>query len=221
MSDNNFKLLEEKIRTFENSIRNINKGDDPYNLKIQINQLENSLNKIAEYYRQLEEEINDEDSSITKPLINKLNTIKKDIEKNEKILKKKKIEYKKLTQTMELFSGRLSGADLYEAENNVLLDQHKNIDNQGVIIESIGEHIKGAVNNLGNINSELNEQREQIDRIDNKVLESEAITKQTNTEINKMTKSQKCTKYLYVIAIIVFGIFDLIWIGFSLYHKFK
>ena len=195
MSDNNFKFLEEKIKTFENSIRNINKGDDPYNLKIQINQLENSLNKIAEYYRQLEEEINDEDSSITKPLINKLNTIKKDIEKNERILEKKKIEYKKLTQTMELFSGRLSGADLYEAENNVLLDQHKNIDNQGVIIESIGEHIKGAVNNLGNINSELNEQREQIDRIDNKVLESEAITKQTNTEINKMTKSQKCTKY--------------------------
>ena len=221
MTESDFKTLEMKIDRLEDKIRSLNIENDTDALPRKVKELDSFLKEIADDYHHIEEEVNDDESSITKPLINKLNIYKKEIEKNERILEKKKYELKRLTQNDDLFAGRLTGADLYEAQNKVLLDQHKEIDNHGVTIEAIGENIKNANANLLNINNELNEQGEQIDRIDNKVHETEAITKQTNAIINRMTTRQKCVKYLSFIAIIVFGIFDVFWIIFSLYRYFR
>ena len=134
---------------------------------------------------------------------------------------KKKINQEKKKRISKLYDGELEGAERMKAERDIMLEDHKTIDNQGLIIDSIQEHVKAVGQNLTNINTELDSQGQKMDRIQEKVIETEDQVKKTGKIMGKMEKRQNCMKILTVIAIIIFALFDFVWIGFLLYHKYK
>ena len=101
------------------------------------------------------------------------------------------------------------------------LDNLKEVDNQGLIIDSIGENIKVANANLVNINAELDNQGQQMNRIQEKTHETESQVKQTAKIMNKMEGRAKCIQVIAFIAIIVCGLFDIFWLVFLIVRKFK
>ena len=108
-----------------------------------------------------------------------------------------------------------------KAERDILLENQKRVDNQGLIIDSIQENVKVVGTNLNNINTELNSQGEKIDRIHERVIETEQEVKKTAKIMNKLERKQSCSKIITVIAIILFGIFDVAFGIFCLYKKLK
>ena len=60
---------------------------------------------------------------------------------------------KKIRQ--DLIIRNLIGSDAYKAQREMGLDNLNEVDNQGLIIEEIGEKLKGAKVNLINVNNEL------------------------------------------------------------------
>ena len=97
------------------------------------------------------------------------------------------------------------------------LDNIKEVDNQGLMINSIGENIKGANANLTNINNELQNQGEQMNRIQEKTLETESQVKQTGKIMTKMEGRAKCIQIITCFAVFIFGLFDAVWIIFLLF----
>ena len=102
-------------------------------------------------------------------------------------------------------------ADAKRAEREMGLENLKEVDNQGLIIDSIGENIKGANNNLVNINNELQNQGEQMNRIQKTTLETENEVKKTGNIMGKMERRAKCLQIITFFAVIVFGLFDVVW----------
>ena len=61
----------------------------------------------------------------------------------------------KKRREQDLIEGKLTGADALKAQREIGLENMKEVDNQGLIVDSIGENIKTANVNLTNINNEL------------------------------------------------------------------
>ena len=127
----------------------------------------------------------------------------------------------KLKRMDKYYEGGLEGAEKMKAERDILLENQKRVDNQGLIIDSIQENVKVVGTNLNNINTELNSQGEKIDRIHDRVIETEQEVKKTAKIMNKLERKQSCSKIVTVIAIILFGIFDVAFGIFGLYKKLK
>ena len=68
-----------------------------------------------------------------------------------------------------LKSGELTGADKIKTERDMIMDQYKETNYQGRMIDSIASNIKNANNNLDNINTELKIQEEQMNKIQDHV----------------------------------------------------
>ena len=127
----------------------------------------------------------------------------------------------KKRREQDLLEGKLTGADALKAQREIGLENVKEVDNQGLIIDSIGENIKTANVNLTNINTELQNQGEQMNRIQEKTLETESQVKQTGKIMTKMEGRAKCIQIVTCIAVVVFALFDVVWLTFLFIHKFK
>ena len=114
----------------------------------------------------------------------------------------------------------MTGSDKIKTERDMLMGQHKETDYQGEIIDSIASNIKGANTNLVGINTELKNQGEQMNRIQDHALNAEAEVKQTEKIMTKMERRQKCMKIIGGLAVVVFGIFDVFWLIFFITKKF-
>ena len=203
------------------SVDNIDdEREDIYNMERSIQELNANYDKIDDRYSRLKEEI-EEQPDCEKPLINKLKTIQNDLKKVKKKMNEKEDKLGKLKRMSKFYDGELEGADKMKAERDIMLDAHKNIDNQGLIIDSIQENVKAVGQNLTNINTELDSQGQKMERIQEKVLETEDQVKNTGKVMGKMERRHNCMKIITVIAIITFGLFDIAWIGFCLYHRYK
>lgn len=221
-------MIEESIRKFgmelENitsAINNLDPSKDVYEVGNRIEELETFINNMKQEYLDIEEEINDELSqSNTKPLLNKLNIYKSELGVCENNFNKKKDQWDRANKINKFKRNELTGVERARAERDMLLDQHKETDLQGEIIDNICYNVKSANQNMIGINSSLDAQGEQINRIQQKVMDTEATVKQSNQTIDTMTRRHKCMKILTFIAIIIFGIFDLAWIGYWLWRKF-
>ena len=111
------------------------------------------------------EEINADESSYTRPLLNSLRSDEKDLEIYQKKYQNLVTYWQKKRMQEDLVSGNLTGSNAIKAQREMGLDNIKEVDNQGLIIDSIGENIKSANANLVNVNNELQNQGEQITRI--------------------------------------------------------
>ena len=108
-----------------------------------------------------------------------------------------------------------------KTEREILLENHKDVDNQGLIIKSIQKHVREAGTNLENINNELESQGQKMDRIQENILSTEDEVKKTSKIMGKIERRHNCMKILGFMAAILFGLFDIAWIVILLIWKFK
>ena len=192
--------------------------DNVYDIERSIQEFNVNYDKIDDRYSRLKDEI-DEQPEYEKPLINKLKMIQSDMSKCKKKINEKENKLDKIKRKNQYYNGELEGADRMKTEKEILLENQKNVDNQGLMINSIQQNVKEAGTNLLNINTELNSQGQKMNRIQDKVLETEEHVKKSGKIIGKMERRNFCMKVVTIIAIIVFGLLDITWIAFLVIRK--
>jgi methyl-accepting chemotaxis protein len=222
MVDNDdVKDIGSDVEKFDRRVSSINIEADPYRNKQEFEDLERWYQKLSSKIEECDNDI--QDSSMTsnkKPLINKLNQYKSglDIAKNK--LNEKKNRWKTQYNIELLKEGKLTGAEKIKTERDMILEQHKETDYQGNIIDSIASNIKDTNRNLEGINTELKSQGDQMNRIHDHAMNADTQVKQTEKIMTKMERRQKCMKVIGGIAVVIFGIFDIVWLIFWIIRRF-
>ena len=210
------KSLSNDIERLKARIERLDENGDVYQNKNDIETYEKNYNRLYEKLNDLTEG----DSNLEKPLISKVNQCKSDLEIISNVLNRKKEAIKKKYNIELLKGGELSGADKIKTERDMIMDQHKETDYQGNMIDSIASNIKSANNNLVNINTELKNQGEQMNRIHDHVANAESEVKQAEKIMTRMERRQKCMKIVGGCAVVILGIFDVFWLVFWLIKYF-
>ena len=221
MSDDDIKNFGYKVERIKNSIDSLNPGADVHETKLKIEELQSSLTKLEQEAEELDSEI--QDSSVLsnkKPLINRLSQSKTDLDIAKRKLNEKKSQWQTKYNIELLKAGQLQGADRMKTEKDMILEQHRETDIQGDMINEIANNVKGANENLVGINSELRNQGEQIQRIHNTALDAQKDVNQADKQINQMTKRQKCMKVTAGLAIVLMAILDVFLVIFMVFKKF-
>ena len=221
MVDSDVKSLGIQVEQFDKRVNNLNPQGDVYQNEREIKELESILSKLNTKIDECDGDIQDSSNqSNRKPLLNKLSQYKSDLEIAKNKLNEKKNIWKNAKNIELLKEGKLTGSDKIKTERDMLMNQHKETDYQGEIIDSIASNIKGANTNLVGINTELKNQGEQMNRIQDHALNAEAEVKQTEKIMTKMERRQKCMKIIGGLAVVVFGIFDVFWLIFFIIKHF-
>ena len=221
MVDSDVKSLGIQVEQFDKRVNNLNPQGDVYQNEREIKELESILSKLNTKIEECDGDIQDSSNqSNRKPLLNKLSQYKSDLEIAKNKLNEKKNTWKNAKNIELLKEGKLTGSDKIKTERDMLMGQHKETDYQGEIIDSIASNIKGANTNLVGINTELKNQGEQMNRIQDHALNAEAEVKQTEKIMTKMERRQKCMKIIGGLAVVVFGIFDVFWLIFFIIKHF-
>ena len=222
MVDNDdIKDIGSDVEKFDRRVSSINIEADLYRNKQEFEDLERWYQKLSSKIEECDNDI--QDSSITsnkKPLINKLNQYKSglDIAKNK--LNEKKNRWKTQYNIELLKEGKLTGAEKIKTQRNMILEQHKETDYQGNIIDSIASNIKDTNRNLEGINTELKSQGDQMNRIHDHAMNADTQVKQTEKIMTKMERRQKWMKVIGGIAVVILGIFDIVWLIFWIIRRF-
>ena len=210
------KTLGNDIERLKNKIDRLDENGDVYQTKNDIETYEKNYNRLSEKLN----DITEGESNLEKPLISKVNQMKSDLEIILNLINRKKEAIKRKYNIELLKNGELTGADKIKTERDMIMDQHKETDFQGNMIDSIASNIKGANNNLVNINKELKNQGEQMNRIQDHVANAESEVKQTEKIMTRMERRQKCMKIVGGFAVVILGIFDVVWLIFWLIKHF-
>ena len=210
------KTLGNDIERLKNKIDRLDENGDVYQTKNDIETYEKNYNRLLEKLN----DITEGESNLEKPLISKVNQMKSDLEIILNLINRKKEAVKRKYNIELLKNGELTGADKIKTERDMIMDQHKETDFQGNVIDSIASNIKDANNNLGNMNTELKNQGDQMNRIQDHAANAESEVKQTEKIMNRMERRQKCMKVVGGIAVVILGIFDLVWLIFWLIKFF-
>ena len=206
------KQVQDRLESIKINLDRLQKTSELYEAERIINEI---TDKIRVTKKQLEDFQTDQ-SSYSKPLLSSLRSYEKDLEIYENKLNFQQEKWDKKRREQDLIEGKLTGADALKAQREIGLENMKEVDNQGLIVDSIGENIKSANVNLTNINNELQNQGEQMNRIQEKTLETESQVKQTGKIMTKMEGRAKCIQIITCFAVVIFGLFDVVWIVFLL-----
>ena len=201
------------------NIDNTNDNGDIDNMERNLQELNENYESIDNRISRLKEDL-DEQPENERPLINKLNSISRDMEKFKKKIDEKNNKLDKLKRENKYFEGELEGVEKKKAEREIVLDQHKEIDNQGDLIDSIHQNVKAAGVNLHNMNNELEDQGQKMERIHETVLNTNEKIKKTGHVMTKIEWRNQCMKVAALIAVIVVGLFDIGWVAYLCYRKF-
>ena len=208
-------------KTYNIQVEQLKTALDQLESSSEIDEALNLINKIKKRIEKLETDFESAESeNLDEPLLKSIKIEENEFELLKKRFEEKENEWKIKKDRMDCMNGNLNGAESRKVQKDIVLDQHKQIDNQGVIIDSIAENIKGANTNLVNINAELNDQGEQIDRIQQKTNEAERVVVQTGKVINGMQQRAKCIQILTCLGVFVFGVFDAAWLVFLLFKRY-
>ena len=217
--DEEIKKIQLDLDDLLANIDNIDDNEDINNLERNIQDFNDNYQKIDNRISRIKEDL-DEEPDIEKPLINKLKSISNDMDKFKRKLEEKNSQLDKKKRSSQYFDGNLEGVEKKKAEREILLDQHKEIDNQGELIDSIHNNVKIAGSNLNNINNELDNQGERMDRIHEVVLNTNQKVKKTGKVMSSMERRSKCMKAIALIAIIILGAIDVGSIVYVCINKF-
>ena len=197
--------VKSRVNSIKNDLEELSTINELY-------EAEQKLKEIGEKIRKANseiEDINSDESSYKKPLLNSLKSYEKDLRIYEGKYQNQVQYWEKKRRQEDLVRGNLTGADAMKAQREMGLDNIKEVDNQGLIIDSIGENIKGANANLTNINNELQNQGEQMNRIQDHTNEIDSQVKQTGKIMTKMEGRAKCIQILAFLAVILVGLADV------------
>ena len=203
--------IKEQLKSIDKQLKELESTTDLYQAKSLIEKIETIINKIN---TEISEE---EDDGNSQPLL-KSELYDLEIYKNN--LNKLKNNWRLKENIEKLKNGELEGADAEEAKRAENLDHMKQVDNQGLIVDSIANNIKDANNNLGNINAELNNQGQQIDSIQKKTNEIENQVNKTGKVMTRIEGRAKCIQILAFMAVILCGLFDVVSLVFLIKKKF-
>ena len=209
MVDSDIKSLEIQVEQLDKRVNNLNPEGDVYQNEREIKELEAIFTKLNKDIEDCDGDIQDSSISNRKPLLSKLNQYRNDLDIARNKLNQKKNIWKNAKNIELLKEGKLTGSDKIKTERDMLMGQHKETDYQGEIIDSIASNIKGANANLVGINTELKNQGDQMNRIQDHAMNAEVEVKQTEKIMTKMERRQKCMKIIGGLAVVVFGIFDV------------
>ena len=106
--------------------------------------------------------------------------------------------------------GKLTGVERKKAQRDMALDQVKEVDEQGLMLNSIHDNVKGANTNLENMNVEVKKQGEQLDRIGDKVITIDQSVKKTGEVMGEIERRNCCRKCSLVFGIIVLFLVNII-----------
>ena len=197
--------VKSRVNSIKNDLEELSTINELY-------EAEQKLKEIGEKIRKANseiEDINSDESSYKKPLLNSLKSYEKDLRIYEGKYQNQVQYWEKKRRQEDLVRGNLTGADAMKAQREMGLDNIKEVDNQGLMINSIGENIKGANANLTNINNELQNQGEQMNRIQDHTNEIDSQVKQTGKIMTKMEGRAKCIQILAFLAVILVGLADV------------
>ena len=209
----------EKLKNIIGSINvklyDLNYASDYYQAEQMLSEIKNLIDKGSDLIDTM-----NSDDSLKGRLLNSVKSEEKDLKIYKKKYEEKVEEWEKKRLQQKLVSGELSGVDALKAQRQMGLDNLKEVDNQGLIVDSIAENIKGANVNLQNVNSKLDDQGQQMNRIQENTLETESEVKKTGKIMLGMEVRAKCIQIITFIAVIVFGLFDILWIIILCVKKF-
>ena len=148
----NLKVLERTVEKFKTKIENLNPSDDASRCQDEVEQLEEIQKNIEGLIETLENDAeNDEDFANQKPLINKFEEQKKEFDILKNKFFKKKDDVRSAHAKELLMEGKLTGVEQKKAQRDLALDNVKEVDEQGLLIDSIHSNIKSANSNFSNM----------------------------------------------------------------------
>lgn len=196
-------------------------SSNDYDEKRSLDQIKKDMESVDKKINELNDTLNDMPDSNSRPLLNKSDSLRSDYN----IIKNKYNKFfdiwNRKDQQRRLRSGELTGVEAKKATRDALMDQHKEIDIQGVMVKEIGKNIVGVNENLVTVQDELKKQDEQIGNIKDMTVAGQASLERVDKRITNMTYRQKCMKIIMGICVVVFGLFDIAWLIFWLVKKFK
>ena len=211
----NLKVLERTLEKFKTKIENLNPSDDASRCQDEVEQLEEIQKNIEELIEGLESEAeNDEDFANQKPLINKFEEHKKEFDILKNKFFKKKDDVRSAHAKELLMEGKLTGVEQKKAQRDLALDNVKEVDEQGLLIDSIHSNIKSANSNFSNMSEEAKKQGEKLDNIGDTVLTMETSVKKTEKTFGEMERRiicRKCIVWFTIIGITLANIV-MVWV---------
>lgn len=219
MSGNKMKNLKTFLDRFKNRVEALKASDNASQDQDEIDGIEELMKNIEDQIEDIDAEMeDDEELNSQKPLIDKLSENKNDFNIIKNKFNQKKEEIKSAHAKELLFTGQLKGSDKRKAERDVALDQVKEVDEQGQMLDSIHENVKGANANLENMNVEAKKQGEQIDRIGDKVITMDNTVKKTGNVMSDIERRICCRKCMVWVAIILVILMNII-MAFLIFAK--
>ena len=217
----NLKVLERTVEKFKTKIENLNPSDDASRCQDEVEQLEEIQKNIEDLIETLENDAeNDEDFANQKPLINKFEEQKKEFDILKNKFFKKKDDVRSAHAKELLMEGKLTGVEQKKAQRDLALDNVKEVDEQGLLIDSIHSNIKSANSNFSNMNEEAKKQGEKLDNIGDTVLTMETSVKKTEKTFSEMERRIICRKCIVWFTIIGITLANIVMVWVILAKRF-
>lgn len=220
MSDSKMKHLNNQLTKLKSQIEKFNPSDDISKDQEDMEKLEDLIKDIETEIEEIDNEIEeDEDLQAKKPLLDKVSEQKNEFNIQKNNYNKKKDAARSAHSKELLMQGKLTGVERKKAQRDMALDQVKEVDEQGLMLNSIHDNVKGANVNLTNMNVEVKKQGEQIDRIGDKVITIDKSVKKTGETMGEIERRNCCRKCSLVMGIVVLFLINIIMV-FLILAKF-
>ena len=211
MSDSKMKHLNNQLTKLKSQIEKFNPSDDISKDQEDMEKLEDLIKDIETEIEEIDNEIEeDEDLQAKKPLLDKVSEQKNEFNIQKNNYNKKKDAARSAHSKELLMQGKLTGVERKKAQRDMALDQVKEVEEQGLMLNSIHDNVKGANVNLTNMNVEVKKQGEQIDRIGDKVITIDKSVKKTGETMGEIERRNCCRKCSLVMGIIVLFLINII-----------
>ena len=194
----NLKVLERTVEKFKTKIENLNPSDDASRCQDEVEQLEEIQKNIEEL----------------------IETLENDAENDEDFFFKKKDDVRSAHAKELLMEGKLTGVEQKKAQRDMALDNVKEVDEQGLLIDSIHSNIKGANSNFSNMSEEAKKQGEKLDNTGDIVLTMETSVKKIEKTFGEMDRKIICRKCIVWFTIIGITLANIVFVWLILAKRF-
>ena len=155
------KKLKVQLDKFKTRVDNFKPTDDVSQNDQEIGEIEDIITNIDTLLDQIKDDFDDdEELSSQRQLLDKVQEQKNDFEIIKNNFNKKKEQARQAASQELLMQGKLTGVERKKAERDMALDLNKEVDEQGLMLDSIHKNVIGANNNLENMNVVAKEQGE-------------------------------------------------------------
>lgn len=211
MLSNQVKNLNSQIEKLKGKVNKFQPSDDIAKDQQDMEDIEDMIKNIEDKIEEIDKDMEeDEDTSAQKPLLNKISEYKNEFNIVKNNYNKKKDEANSAHSQELLMRGELKGVEKKKAQRDMAIDLDKQVDEQGLMLDSIHDHVIGANNNLKNMNVEVKNQGEKLNNIGEKVINMDQSVKKTGQTMGEMERRVCCRKCIVWMGIILLFLMNVI-----------